>query len=102
MILTLLSDEEYEEEPSRSLRDNISVIHTLTDLDLGIKKLERLEIPQNVLSQPNLNQKALSNSNFSKFHENDLQHIEISNGSNFVNSQVKVKLSKPELKPFDG
>ena len=58
-ILTLLSDEEYEEELSRSLRDDDTVIDTLTDLDLAIKKLERLEIPQNVSSQPNLNQNTL-------------------------------------------
>ena len=90
-ILTLLSDEEYEEELSRSLRDDDTVIDTLTDLDLAIKKLDRLEIPQNVSSQPNLNQNTLSNSNSSYFHENKLQHIEVSNhsGSNFVNSQVK-------------
>ena len=45
-----------------------------------------------------------SNSNSSNFHENELQHLEISNhnGYNFVNSQVKVKLPKLELKPFDG
>ena len=87
-ILTLLSDEEYEEELSRSLRDDDTVIDTLTDLDLAIKKLDRLEIPQNVSSQPNLNQNTLSNSNSSYFHENELQHIEVSNhsGSNFVNS----------------
>ena len=89
---------------SRSLRDDNTVIDTLTDLDLAIKKLERLEIPQNVSSQPNLNQNTLSNSNSSNFHENELQHLEISNhnGSNFVNSRVKVKLPKLELKPFDG
>ena len=40
----------------------------------------------------------------SSFNENELQHLEISNhnGSNFVNSQVKVKLPKLELKTFDG
>ena len=37
-ILTLLSDEEYEKELSRSLRDDDTVIDTLTDLDLAIKK----------------------------------------------------------------
>ena len=58
-ISTLLSDEEYEEELSRSLKDDDTVIDTLTDLDLAIKKLERLEIPQNVSSQPNLNQNTL-------------------------------------------
>ena len=58
-ILTLLSDEEYEEELSRSLKDDDTVIDTLIDLDLAIKKLERLEIPQNVSSQPNLNQNTL-------------------------------------------
>ena len=41
-ILTLLSDEEYQEEPSRNLKDDDTVIDTLTDLDLVIKKLERL------------------------------------------------------------
>ena len=40
----------------RSLTDDYSFIHTLTDLDLAIKKLERLEIPQNVSTQTNLNQ----------------------------------------------
>ena len=64
---TLLSEEEYEEELSRSLRDDNTVIDTLTDLDLAIKKLERLEIPQNVSSQPNLNLNTLSNSNSSNF-----------------------------------
>ena len=103
-ILTLLSDKEYEEELGRSLRDDDTVVDPLTDLDLAIKKLERLEIPQNASSQPNLNQNILSNSNSSNFHENELQHWEISNhsGSNFVNSQVTVKLPKLELKPFDG
>ena len=102
-ILTLLSDKEYEEELSRSLRDDDTVIDTLTDLDLAIKKLERLEIPQNISSQPNLNQNTLSNSNSRNFYENELQHLEISNhnGSNFVNSRVKVKLPKLKLKPFD-
>ena len=33
-ILTLLSEEEYEEKLSRSLRDYDTVIDTLTDLDL--------------------------------------------------------------------
>ena len=85
------------------LRDD-TVIDILTDLDLAIKKLERLEIPQDNLNQSNLNQNTLSNSNSSNFHENELQHSEISNhnGSNFVNSQVKVKPPKLELKPFDG
>ena len=73
-ILTLLSDEEYEEELSRSLRDDDTVIDTLTDLDLAIKKLERLEIPQNVSSQPNF-QNTLSNSISSHFDENELQHF---------------------------
>ena len=41
-ILTLLSDEEYQEESSRNLKDDDTVIDTLTDLDLAIKKLERL------------------------------------------------------------
>ena len=71
-IITLLSDEEYEEELSRSLRDDDTVIDTLVDLDLAIKKLERLEIPENVSSQPNLNQNTPSNSNSSNFHENEL------------------------------
>ena len=85
------------------LRDD-TVIDILTDLDLAIKKLERLEIPQDNLNQSNLNQNTLSNSNSSNFHENELQHSEIwnHNGSNFVNSQVKVKPPKLELKPFDG
>ena len=64
-ILTLLSVEEYEEELNRSLRNDDTVIDTLTDLDLAIKKLERLEISQNVSNQPNLNQNTLSNSNSS-------------------------------------
>ena len=63
-ILTLLSEENYEEELSRSLKDNDTVIDTLTDLDLMMKKLERLEIFQNVSDQLNLNQNTLSNSNF--------------------------------------
>ena len=94
-ILTLLSEKEYEEELSRSLRDDDTVIDT-SDLDLSIKKLERLEISQNVLNQPNLNQNTLSSSNSSNFNENDVEHLEISNhnGSNFVNSQMKVKLPK--------
>ena len=71
-VITLLSDEEYEEELSRSLRDDDTVIDTLVDLDLAIKKLERLEIPENVSSQPNLNQNTPSNSNSSNFHENEL------------------------------
>ena len=57
--------EEYEEELNRSLRNDDTVIDTLTDLDLAIKKLERLEISQNVSNQPNLNQNTLSNSNSS-------------------------------------
>ena len=61
----LLSVEEYEEELNRSLRNDDTVIDTLTDLDLAIKKLERLEISQNVSNQPNLNQNTLSNSNSS-------------------------------------
>ena len=36
--LTLLSEDEYAEELSRSLRDDDTVIDTLTDLDLAIKK----------------------------------------------------------------
>ena len=102
-ILTLLSDEEYEEELNRSLRDDDTVIDTLTDLDLAIKKLEIIEIEHNISSQPNLNQNTLSNSNSSNFQENELQYLEISNhsGSNFVNSQQKVILPKLELKPFD-
>ena len=83
------------------MRDDDTVIDTLTDLDLAIKKLERLEFPQNVSNQPNRNQNTLSNS--SNFHKSELQHLEISNisGSNFANSQVKVKLPKLELKPYD-
>ena len=94
-ILTLLSEKEYEEELSRSLRDDDTVIDT-SDLDLSIKKLERLEISQNISNQPNLNQNTLSSSNSSNFNESDLEHLEISNhnGSNFVNSQMKVKLPK--------
>ena len=57
--------EEYEEELNRSLRNDDTVIDTLTDLDIAIKKLERLEISQNVSNQPNLNQNTLSNSNSS-------------------------------------
>ena len=57
--------EEYEEELNRSLRNDDTVIDTLTDLDLAIKKLGRLEISQNVSNQPNLNQNTLSNSNSS-------------------------------------
>ena len=57
--------EEYEEELNRSLRNDDTVIDTLTDLDLAIEKLERLEISQNVSNQPNLNQNTLSNSNSS-------------------------------------
>ena len=57
--------EEYEEELNRSLRNDDTVIDTLIDLDLAIKKLERLEISQNVSNQPNLNQNTLSNSNSS-------------------------------------
>ena len=57
--------EEYEAELNRSLRNDDTVIDTLTDLDLAIKKLERLEISQNVSNQPNLNQNTLSNSNSS-------------------------------------
>ena len=77
------------------MRDNNTVIDTLTELDLAIK---------NVSNQANFNQNTLSNSNSSNFNENELQHLEISNhnGSNFVNSQVKIKLQKLELKPFDG
>ena len=48
-ILTLLTEEEHEEELSRSLRDD-TVIDILTDLDLAIKKLESLEIPQDNLN----------------------------------------------------
>ena len=83
------------------MRDDDTVIDTLTDLDLAIKKLERLEFPQNVSNQPNRNQNTLSNS--SNFHKSELQHLEISNinGSNFVNSQVKAKLPKLEVKPCD-
>ena len=46
----------------------------------------------------------LESSNSLSFNQNELQHLEISNhnGSNFVNSQVKVKLPKLELKTFDG
>ena len=93
-ILTLLSEEKCE-ELSRSLRDNDTVIETLTELDIAIK---------NVSNQAYFNQNTLSNSNSSNFNENELQHLEISNHnrSNFVNSQVKVKLPKLELKPFDG
>ena len=100
-ILTLLSEEEYEEEFSRSLRHDDTVIDTLTDLDLEIKKLERLEFSQNVLNQQNLNQNTYSNSNSSNFNKNELQYLEVPNhnGSNIVNSQVKVKLPKLVLKP---
>ena len=103
-ILTLLSQEEYEEELSRSLRHDDTVIDTLTDLDLEIKKLERLGFSQNVSNQQNLNQNTYSNSNSSNFNENELQHLEVSNhnGSNIVNFQVKVKLPKLVLKPSDG
>ena len=69
--------EEYEEELGRSLRDDDIVIDTLTDLDLVIKKVERPEISQNVSNQPNLNQNTLFSSNFSNFHKNELQHLEI-------------------------
>ena len=70
------------------MRDDDTITDTLTNLDLAIKKLERLEIPQNVSTQQNLNQNTLCNSNSANFHENELQHSEISNdnGSNFVNS----------------
>ena len=103
-ILTLLSEQKYEEELSRSLKDNDTVVDTLMDLDLTIKKLERLEIFQNASDQLNFNQNTLFNSNSSNFNENELQHLEISNhnGSNFVTSQVKAKLPKLEFKPFDG
>ena len=48
-------------------------------------------------TQIRVNQNTLSNSNSSNFHENQLPHLQISNlnGSNFVNSQVKVN-----WKPF--
>ena len=67
-ILTLLSEEENEEELSRSLRDDDTVIDTLTDLDLEIKKLGRLEISRNVSNQSNPNQNTISNSNSSDFN----------------------------------
>ena len=38
-ILALLSDEEYEKELSRSLRDVDTITGTLTNLDLAIKKI---------------------------------------------------------------
>ena len=77
---------------------------TLTDLDIAITKLERLEFSQNVSNQPNPNQSTLSNSKYSNFNENEQQNLEILNynGSNILNSQVKVKLPKVELKPFEG
>ena len=50
------------------LKDNDTVIDLFTDLDLAIKKLERVENPQNVLNQPNLNQNTISNSNASNIH----------------------------------
>ena len=103
-ILALLSEEEYEEELGRSLRDDYTVMGTLTDLDIAITKLERLEFSQNVSNQPNPNQSTLSNSKYSNFNENEQQNLEILNytGSNILNSQVKVKLPKVELKPFEG
>ena len=103
-ILALLSEEEYEEELGRSLRDDYTVMGTLTDLDIAITKLERLEFSQNVSNQPNPNQSTLSNSKYSNFNENEQQNLEILNynGSNIVNSQVKVKLPKVDLKPFEG
>ena len=103
-ILALLSEEEYEEEISRSLRDDDTVMGTLMDLDIAITKLERLEFSQNVSNQPNLNQSTLSNSKSSNFNENKQQNLEVlnHNGSNIVNSQLKVKFPKLELKPFEG
>ena len=103
-ILALLSEEEYEEELGRSLRDDYTVMGTLTDLDIAITKLERLEFSQNVSNQPNPNQSTLSNSKYANFNENEQQNLEILNynGSNILNSQVKVKLPKVELKPFEG
>ena len=49
-----------------------SVMKKLTALDLAIKKLESLEIHQNVSNKPNLNQNTLSDSNSSNIHENEL------------------------------